>query len=128
MPFMLFSRKIVDVRVQHPPGPRGDIVIRIYQFHGGIVGNEIADALAMLGSLPGGDLLVCPVPLSAICTASSMDGSERKSRGIEGTDQVFLFLGIYDLLWTVREQVSCWAWKRLKPKVGCRIYNLALRD
>ena len=30
--------------------------------HGGILGNEASDALALLGSLSGGDFVVCPDP------------------------------------------------------------------
>ena len=42
-----------------------------------------------------------------------MDGSGKKSTGLGGKDQVVLFLEVYGLLWTVREQVDSWAWVRL---------------
>ena len=41
--------------------------------HSGILGNEAVDAIAMLSSLSGGDLIVGPDPQSSTSTASSAD-------------------------------------------------------
>ena len=62
-----------------------------------ILGNETADAPARLGSLSSDDLLVGPVPLFAISTTPSMDGSGRKSRGVGDPFPVGLFLDVYGL-------------------------------
>ena len=54
--------------------------IRLHWAQGqsGILGNETADAVARLGSLSGGDLVVVSDPL-------------RGSRGVGGTDRVVVF-------------------------------------
>ena len=58
---------------------------------------------ARLVMLCGLDLLVDPDPLSIVSMASSMNGPGRKSRGVEGTDRVALYLDVYGLLWTVQK-------------------------
>ena len=73
--------------------------------HSGIFGNEMANAVARVSLLSGCNLVVG----SATPTVSSMDGSERKSRGVGGSCCVFT---VYGLLKTVSEHVGCWAWIR----------------
>ena len=74
--------------------------------HSGMPGNEMTNALTRLGKLSECDLVVHPDPQSA----SSMDGSEAKSRGVGGTDQIVVFLYVCGLLLTIREQIGYWPW------------------
>ena len=72
----------------------------------------MADALASLSLLSGGNLLAGTDPQSANSTALSVYGSGRRSRSVGGTNRVVFFLDVYGLLWTVRVLVGCWAWIR----------------